>query len=93
MEIRSSKKGPQPFNAVKQATPVNENDSFVDFKPDIYEEELNEIVVYKDKHAIKTYNLHIHWLTQTKRRLATLPFILISFACPTSFIICLRAVC
>ena len=36
------------FNPLEQATPVNENDSFADLEPDIYEEELNEIVVYKD---------------------------------------------
>ena len=33
------------FNALEQATPVNENDPFADFEPDIYEE---EIVVYED---------------------------------------------
>ena len=33
------------FNALEQDTPVNENDPFADFEPDIYEE---EIVVYED---------------------------------------------
>ena len=35
------------FNALEQATPINENDPFADLEPDIYEE-LNEIVVYED---------------------------------------------
>lgn len=55
MESRSSQKEQEFteratafFNALEQATPVNENDSFADLEPDIYEEELNEIVVYKD---------------------------------------------
>ena len=54
MEIRSWQKGPQPFNALEQPAPVNENDPFADLEPDIYEEELNKIMVYKDKHVIKT---------------------------------------
>ena len=55
MESRSSQKEQEFteratafFNPLEQATPVNENDSFADLEPDIYEEELNEIVVYKD---------------------------------------------
>ena len=36
------------FNALEHATPINENDPFADLEPDIYEEELNEIVVYED---------------------------------------------
>ena len=36
------------FNELEQTTPVNGNDSFGDLEPDIYEEELNEIVVYED---------------------------------------------
>ena len=34
------------FNALEKATPGNKNDPFGDLKPDIYEEELNEIMVY-----------------------------------------------
>ena len=36
------------FNALEQATLINENDPFADLEPDMYEEELNEIVAYKD---------------------------------------------
>ena len=36
------------FKVLEQGTPVNENDPFADLEPDIYEEELNEIVVYED---------------------------------------------
>ena len=36
------------FNTLEQATPLNEKDPFADLEPDIYEEELNEIVVYED---------------------------------------------
>ena len=36
------------FNALEQATPINEKDPFADLEPDIYEEELNETVVYED---------------------------------------------
>ena len=42
------------FNALEQATPVDENDPFADLEPVIYEEELKEIVVYEDYHVIKT---------------------------------------
>ena len=35
------------FNALEQATPINENDPFADLEPDMYEE-LNEIVAYED---------------------------------------------
>ena len=31
------------FNALEQATPVNENDPFADLEPDIYEEELMKL--------------------------------------------------
>ena len=34
------------FNALEQSTPINEKYPFAE--PDIYEEELNEIVVYED---------------------------------------------
>ena len=33
------------FNALEQATSVNENDPFADLVPDIFEEDLNEILV------------------------------------------------
>ena len=37
------------FNALEQTSPVDENDPFADLiEPDIFEEEHNEIVVYKD---------------------------------------------
>ena len=48
MESKSSQKGPQHFfNALEQATPINENDPFADLEPDIYEEEVNEIAVLR----------------------------------------------
>ena len=71
------------FNTLEQATPVNE--PFADFEPDIYEEELNEIVVYEDC---------THWLTQTRRTLAPLLFVNLKLC---THIICLsyiiHAVC
>ena len=39
------------FNALEQATPVDENDPFADLEPDIYEEEPNEVVVFEDYHV------------------------------------------
>lgn len=36
------------FFALEQAVPIDENHLFADLEPDIHEEELNEIVVYKD---------------------------------------------
>ena len=48
MEARVHRKGQTFFNVLKEATPVNENDLFGDLEPEIYEEELYEIVVYGD---------------------------------------------
>ena len=36
------------YAALGQGAPVDENDSFADLEPDIFEEERNEIVVHED---------------------------------------------
>ena len=46
---RSLLKGPRQFYAaLGQGAPVDENDSFADLEPNIFEEERNEIVVHED---------------------------------------------